>query len=87
MVTCPTCNSSRCGNHAACARRGIAATVWRTWCDSWVMIGACEEAVQKALAQVSLIQRAALRALPNGEELFRVRTMGLLFEEYGKGGG
>lgn len=78
-MTCPTCNSLRCGNHAACARRGVAVAQWRVFCDSWVMIGACEAGVQKMLAQMNLMQRVTLAAV--GESRLRIEIMGRLLEE------
>ncbi len=39
-VACTTCGSARCGNHAACARRAVAAERRQLWEDRWVWLSA-----------------------------------------------
>jgi len=55
---CPTCQSDRCGNHAACARRHAAFEQWRSaWLTAWEQIGACASIVLKV--QQTMPERTA----------------------------
>ena len=45
-MSCPTCKSNICGNHAACARRHAASDAWLAdWRDEWAKIGWCANLV------------------------------------------
>ena len=67
-MTCPSCKSERCGNHAACARREEAKreavakevarrVVWvAEWIALWTVIARCERVRQSSANEPALLR-------------------------------